>query len=229
MSADRPSFRLMPIKQLDVYREVLRQLEKLVAECASGDRLPAERELAEQLQVSRVSVREALRSLESMGKIEIRRNAGAFVIDPDGAPPIELLLPPSGDTGLQWLTDLRAAIETRVVQLVGQQADADLTPVRDLLARIADELLAEETQQGSLDLRFEAALAQFAGNPLLLRMQKWVHRAWIASWSEAGVAPGDRRSLHTEHVEILAALQQGDAEQAVRRMEQHVGRRVRGV
>lgn len=222
---ERRRFTLLPIKQVNVYREVFGQLDKLVSELQPGDRLAPERELAEQLGVSRVSVREALRVLESTGKIEIRRNTGAFVVDPAGSMPIEFLLHglAPGPTTLQWLTDLRAAIESRVVTVLASRPDADLTAAAEFLARAEAELAEQDTQQGSLDLRFEAILARAAGNPMLERTQKWVHQAWVHCWGEQGQAPGDRRTLHAEHRAILRALTEGDGPLAVRLMEDHVG------
>lgn len=226
---ERRSFRLLPIKQVHVYREVFAQLDQMVASLRPGDRLWSERELAERLAVSRVSVREALRALESMGKIEIRRNAGAFVLDPDGTLPAELLL--RGMTpdarSLQWLTDLRAAIETRVVAVLASHPYPDLSAAVEFLDRAAEELAEQDTEQGSIDLRFEAILARAASNPMLERTQKWVHQAWVRAWSEFGRAPGDRRSLHDEHRAILAALTAGDGPLAARRMEAHVDCSVR--
>lgn len=222
---ERRAFTLLPIKQVNVYREVFGQLDKLVSELQPGDRLAPERELAERLGVSRVSVREALRVLESTGKIEIRRNAGAFVIDPAGSMPIEFLLhglSPDATT-LQWLTDLRAAVETRVVAVLAARPDPDLRPAEEFLARAEAELAEQDTDQGSLDLRFEAILARAAGNPMLERTQKWVHQAWVHCWGEHGRAPGDRRTLHAEHQAILRALRDGDGPRAVRLMEDHVG------
>ena len=228
---ERRSFRLLPIKQVHVYREVFTQLDKMVATLRPGERLWSERELAERLGVSRVSVREALRALESMGKIEIRRNAGAFVLDPDGTLPAELLLSglePNAQS-LQWLTDLRAAIESRVVTLLASKPHADLAEAAAFLERAATELTEQDTEQGSIDLRFEAILARAAGNPMLERTQKWVHQAWVTAWSEFGRAPGDRRTLHEEHCAILAALVEGDGPLAVRRMEAHVDCLVRAI
>lgn len=224
MAPERRSFRLLPIQQVHVYREVFAQLDGMVATMQPGERLQSERDLAERLEVSRVSVREALRALESVGKIEIRRNAGAFVVDPDGTLPGELLLAgvEPGPVSLQWLTDLRAAVETRVVQLLAGQPDPDLTPVREFLERAAGELADQDVQQGSLDVRFEALLARAAGNPMLERTQKWIHQAWVRAWADYGLAPGDRQTLHAEHVAILAALEAGDAALAVTRMEEHV-------
>jgi GntR family transcriptional repressor for pyruvate dehydrogenase complex len=229
MPSERRTFRLLPIKQVHVYREVFAQLDKMVGSLQPGDRLLSERELADLLQVSRVSVREALRALESMGKIEIRRNTGAFVVDPAGSLPVEHLFAgtEAGLASLQALTDVRAAIETRVVQLVAGQPATDLSAIRAFLDRAAEELTDQDTEQGSLDLRFEALLARAAGNPILERVQKWVHQAWVMKWSEFGLAPGDRKTLHIEHIAILTALEAGDVALAVRRMEDHVDCQVR--
>jgi GntR family transcriptional repressor for pyruvate dehydrogenase complex len=83
-SGERPPFEIVPIKRVDVYGSVLAQLNALISESGMkpGDRLPSERELVERLRVSRVLVREALRALEGMGKIEIRSNAVASLFTP---------------------------------------------------------------------------------------------------------------------------------------------------
>lgn len=223
----REPFQLLPIRHLAVYREVLRQLDALVGTLQPGDRLGAERELAEQLNVSRVSVREALRALESMGKVEIRRNAGTYVVDPDGSVPIEHVrggLPVDAQY-LQWVTELRSAVEEKVVELVGRSG-ADLAPVRELVQQSGAELAASAEEDSSMDLRFEALLARLANNPLLARTQRTVHRLWVAGWAEAGMSPGDRHEFHPEHVAILAALERGDTARAVELMHDHVDRPV---
>ena len=77
--------RFRPIRQLRVSEEVAEQLKQsiLLGHFKAGDKLPSERDLAEEFQVSRVAVREALRSLENTGFIETRQGAtgGAFVTD----------------------------------------------------------------------------------------------------------------------------------------------------
>ena len=97
----------MPIQIVDtdrLYRKIAHQLSGLIdaGEFVPGQRLPAERELARQLGVSRPSVREALIALEIEGKIEVRVGSGVFVIGPrhsaaplaqeEGEGPFELLL-----------------------------------------------------------------------------------------------------------------------------------------
>ena len=226
---ERKPFEIVPIKRVDIYESVLAQLNALITEgeMKPGDRLPPERELVEKLGVSRVSVREALRALESMGKIEIRRNAGSFVMNPNGSAFANQLKAthPVDRAFLDYLVDVRAAVEHKMVELVAKRADADLSAVRAVLERTEAEL-GESVEQGSLDLRFEAALAREVGNPLLAEMQRSVHQLWVEAWSVCRITPGDWRRFHAEHLAILDALEMGDGEAARRLMTEHVDRTV---
>jgi GntR family transcriptional repressor for pyruvate dehydrogenase complex len=226
---ERKPFEIVPIKRVDVYESVLAQLNALITESGMvpGERLPPERELVERLGVSRVSVREALRALESMGKIEIRPNAGSFLVHPNGnafASQMRSVLPVDR-AFLEHLVDVRAAVEDKVVALVAKRPEADLSAVRAALERSESDL-SETGEPGSLDLRFEAALAREAGNPLLAEMQRSVHQLWVEAWSECRIAPGDWRRFHAEHLEILSALERGDAGLARRLMADHVDRTI---
>ncbi|MGH9118796.1 MAG: FadR/GntR family transcriptional regulator [Acidimicrobiales bacterium] len=223
---ERKPFEIYPIQRVDVYESVLRQLDAYVRSLAPGDRLPPERELVERLGVSRVSVREALRALASMGTIEIRRNTGSFVIHPNGnaiASQLKALLPVD-QTFLDHLVDVRAAVEDKVVALL--VPGLDLSEVRGVLGEAESEMTEASTEPGSLDLRFEAALGRLAGNPLLSELQRSVHRLWVEAWSECGIAPGNRRQLHEEHVAICGAIEEGDIAHARELMANHVDRTV---
>ena len=224
MAPPKSSFELVPIPHVDVYAAVLAQLSELVSGLQPGDRLPAERDLAERLSVSRVSLREALRSLESMGRIEIRRNAGSFVLDPSSHP-IAAHLKRVDGVELENLVAVRAALEDRVIALLGTTAH-DWTPVEALLESVGGDLALEQGAIGSLDVRFEAMLGRMTGNPLLVELQKAVHELWVDSWGSSGAAPGARRDFHGEHREILAALQSHNAAHARALMAAHVDRAV---
>ncbi len=228
-SGKREPFEIVPIKRVDVYESVLAQLNGLITESGmeSGDKLPPERELVEKLGVSRVSVREALRALESMGKIDIRPNAGSFLLHPNGNALVNQLksVAPVDRAFLGHLIDVRAAVEDRVVALVAGRPGADLSAVRDVLER-SEADLRESGEPGSLDLSFEAALAREAGNPLLAEMQRSVHHLWVEAWSECRIAPGDWRQFYAEHHAILEALEGGGGDLARRLMAEHVDRNV---
>src|SRR6218665_2184855 len=80
----------MPLQTVEpqrLYRQIAEQLRKLIAggEFAPGSRLPAERDLAKQLGVSRPSVREALIALEVEGWVEVLTGSGVYVLDRTGA------------------------------------------------------------------------------------------------------------------------------------------------
>lgn len=226
---ERKAFEIVPIKRVDVYESVLAQLNALITESGMepGDRLPPERELVERLEVSRVSVREALRALESMGKIEIRRNAGSFVVHPNGnalANQMKSVLP-INRAFLEHLIDVRVAVEDKVISLVAERPGVDLSAVHDAIERSASDL-NETGEPGNLDLRFEAALARESGNPLLAEMQRSVHQLWVESWSKCGIVPGDWRQFHAEHLAIFDALAKGDDGFARRLMAEHVDRTI---
>lgn len=217
-------FTILPIPHVDIYSAVLRQLTLFVESLAAGDRLPPERELAERFAVSRMSLREALRSLESMGRIEIRRNSGSYVLDPHANPMTTHLrrAAPLAPENLSELVQARAAVEDRVVTLLDDVRD--FSPIRARLRETERELADAGGEGGSVDVRFEAALAKLAGNRLLIEMQRSLHELWVEAWGSRGHAPGDANTLHAEHVAILAALEAGDGALARRLMEHHVDR-----
>ncbi|MGV8859253.1 FadR/GntR family transcriptional regulator [Rhodoglobus sp.] len=221
---DRASFTVLPIANGQVYNSVLQRLVSYLETLESGDRLPSERALSEEFSVSRVSLREALRSLESMGRIEIRRNSGSFVREPRSNPMTDYLrrVTPSGEASLNQLVDVRAALEDRVVLLAGSEP-RDYSAVRSHLAEVESEI-TDAAPSGSLDVRFEALLARLTQNRLLIEFQRTTHELWIETWASCGRAPGDRSALLVEHREILDALETGDTALARVRMAAHVDR-----
>lgn len=219
-------FELDPIPKIDVFRAVLRQLQQVVARMQPGERLGSERELAERLNVSRVSVREALRALESMGKVEIRRNAGTFIAQRQLGQPLVIDQPAEVDADyIQQLSAAREALECAVIRAVLANQDADLSQARAVLDTAGKEL-ADTTDTakspGSLDLRFENALSRACANPVLEGLQRAVHEMWIDAWVRLGGAVADAPRLHEEHWQILSALEAGDVEVAAQLMAEHV-------
>ena len=70
-----------PVKKMKVYEQVVDQIKEMVrvGQIKKGDKLPTERVMAEELQVSRTSIREAMRALEVVGLIESRQGAGNYI------------------------------------------------------------------------------------------------------------------------------------------------------
>jgi len=216
-------FELAPIPKVDVFRAALGQLERMVAEMETGQRLGSERDLAQRLKISRVTVREVLRALESMGKVDIRRNAGTFVTQPQVGHSVVITQPTELDG--RWIHQLsaaREALECAVVRAVLANPDAELSGARAVLNEAGRELAGKKSTVGSLDLRFENALGRACDNPALEGLQRAVHEMWIDAWVRLGGAVADAPRLHSEHEHVLAAMEAGDAESAARLMAEHV-------
>lgn len=230
VDGDQLPFELTPIRRISVFRSIISQLDRLIDTLEPGARLGSERELSEQLGVSRISVREALRALESMGRIEIRRNSGSYVTEDAGTHQhllrLTSILEAGGVDSINDLIAVREAIETAVVEAVAARRDADLDTVRQVFDLIDAEVSGPgNDESGSLDLRFEAALGRQADNALLTHFQRLVHELWVSMWLDLGGAVKGRRRLHLEHEAILDALTTGDGHSAVRLMAQHVNPR----
>lgn len=223
----RRELQIAPIPRVGMRELVLSRLNAYIGDSglAPGERLPSERELAEALRVSRPTVREALRALESVGKIEIRKNAGSFVVSPGGNAIVRQLkaAAPIDVDSLANLLQVRAAIEDRIVKLVAENPRADLSEAKAVLDREAEEV-AHGTRS-PFNLSFERALGRQASNPLLAELQGAIHEFWIEAWSECEIVPYDADdAVHAQHQRILDALERHDVEAARARMASHIDR-----
>ena len=216
-------FELQPIQRIETFRAALEQVTSLVERLEPGDRLGSERELAESLNVSRVTVREVLRALEGMGKVEIRRNSGTYVVRPAAPQTLVKVTPPDtvDEEYVRQLAELRAGVECQILRLAAQQHPLDLAGAEAALARAESEI-EKKSEQGRLDTSFEAALAQAAGNPVLSEFQRAIHELWLHAAISLGGAIGNQRHLHAEHLNILEALKNGQTELAAHKMHDHI-------
>src|SRR3982751_2699130 len=121
----------MPLQTVEpqrLYRQIAEQLRTLISagEWAVGTRLPAERDLARQLGVSRPSVREALIAMEVEGWVEVRTGSGVYVLDRSKAPspghsPRPEQIPPD-EWGPLELIRARRVVEGEVAAMAATQA-----------------------------------------------------------------------------------------------------------
>ena len=192
-----------------------------------GDRLPPERELAEQFGVSRVTVRDALRGLEAQGLIDVRVGArgGAFVTVPSGSVVGQTI---SDMMLMQALTpedvaEARLVVELGTVTLACARAtDEDLTRIRELCDRSERELAAK-TYTRELSWDFHALLAHAAHNGAVEGLTQSFRGT--LSMHPLRVREPRQRSFGTtveEHRQILAAIERRDAEAARHVMADHL-------
>ncbi|MGH2946840.1 MAG: FadR/GntR family transcriptional regulator [Solirubrobacteraceae bacterium] len=222
------SFR--PIERRRAFEEVVLQIEEAIAagDLRAGDRLPSERELAVIFEVSRNSVREALRILEAFGVIAARQgrgpDAGSVVtaVERNGLSGMLRLYATVLRIPLQDLVDVRVALEAMNARAAAAQDGADR--VADLAREMAPGLDKDAFLR--LDTEFHVALARASGNslaPLLMEaLREAIAREMRRGFDTLEDWPGTRDRLAAEHVEIAELVAAGDAEAAALAVERHV-------
>ena len=202
---------LEPVKSTRIYEEIVRQVKQLIAEgrLKSGDRLPPERDLAEKFMVSRTSVREALRALQSRGLIDIRAGEGAFVRDVSVETLIEplalVILPHREAVG--ELFEARRLLEPAIAALAARRATREeISEMERILEDQAKEVAAGRT--GMLqDTALHAAIANSAHNRAITRIVNALMDLLTQSREESLHTPGRPTRSHQDHRRILAAVQ----------------------
>jgi len=222
-----------PIQNRRIFEEILAQLEDLFAsgQLVQGDRLPAERDLAEQFGTSRTSVREAIRVLEALGVVEVKPggdNGAVLAMHPARA--FRDIL--QYQLALRHI-DMPALVEFRIVlESWAAGAAAGRRPT-DALGRLASLLdaMAEEmpyTQFQEFDSAFHLEIARASANDLfaltLEGARTTIERVMRAAMAAAAAAdwPSTHARLVEEHHAILEAIAAGDSAEATGRMTAHI-------
>lgn len=212
--------RLRPARLSAAVYEVL---ERLIAGQPPGSRLPTERQLAEQLGVSRTSVREAVYELELKRLVERRSGRGTVILDPGEAGPYGVLLGELGkvDQDLAEVMDFRLAMEPPVAGLAAQRATrGDLARLAAILAEMRGE--RQRARTAELDYAFHAAVARATHNRLMGRLHE-VSAEWLrASRREALQTRARREASLAGHGRIYDAIKARDQEAARAAMADHV-------
>jgi DNA-binding FadR family transcriptional regulator len=193
-----------------------------------GERLPAERDLAKQLGVSRPSVREALIALEVEGWVEVRTGAGVFVLQRSNKPIATRKPVAENEWGPLEVIRARRVVEGEIAALAAAQAKRPhLKAIREAI-----ELMQEDTERGVAptegDRAFHTAIAEAAGNTVLLDT---VRAFWDARRGPLFERLGDYfenvpswRTAIAEHEAIADAIRAKDAGAAREAMHTHMDR-----
>lgn len=209
-----------PIRRSKLYQGIVTQIESLIerGELRPGDQLPPERALADQFQVSRASVREALRTLELLGVIETRAGGGTFVrhVAPDDlAKPLQTLIA-RGHT-LPDVIEFRGVVEPAIAALAAQRiSDPELAELRDILAAQQKKVSAGEAYVEE-DTRFHEVIGNAAGNELLTTMLAviWdVLRASREEWLQTNTRAHASLEAHQRIYDALARHDSAAAREA---------------
>jgi GntR family transcriptional regulator, transcriptional repressor for pyruvate dehydrogenase complex len=230
--ADVPAFQPVNTTQGSLDKRIVSYIQQLIeiGELRSGDRLPAERELASQLGVSRTVLREALHTLAAYGLVELQHGRGVFVAAGSAqAATQRLTLAMTSDEAAPLLHDLfeiRRTLEGAAAEWAAERATPE--QIADLRANLYEGLSLHQTQRvdaamaGALDARFHAALAAATNNRVLMSlMAALVDELAIARERSLAIPGRALRSLH-QHEAVVMAIEERDALAARQAMLEHL-------
>ena len=188
-----------PVKNMKVYEQVVDQIKEMVrvGQIKKGDKLPTERVMAEELQVSRTSIREAMRALEVVGLIESRQGAGNYI---------------------------REVLELSTIFLsVMRISDEELKKLGELVERFKTS--RDEEENVKIDSEFHSIIVKGANNVLITNLLEGVSELVDKFISEGRRAilsdERNRGKLLDFHEKIYLAIKNRDAYSAYKHMQEH--------
>jgi GntR family transcriptional regulator, transcriptional repressor for pyruvate dehydrogenase complex len=218
-----------PIQSVRVFEQIAVQIEKRIlnGELRSGDRLPTERDLAEQFHVSRTAVREAMKILAQKGLVDMRPGRGTIVID--GAHEamqdsiglvMKLRLGEVG--GSDTLVEVRTILETEIAALAAARAtEKEIASMREAIQTM-DENLNNADAYIAADNRFHEALAQATQNALIVMLIKSIVNLLSEQRKQVFQVEGGPQRGQIHHKRILDNVIRREPEAARAAMRSHL-------
>jgi GntR family uxuAB operon transcriptional repressor len=218
---------LHTVEPLRLYRQIAGQIAALIdnGEFPAGSRLPAERELASLLGVSRTSVREAIISLEIAGRVEVRVGSGIFVAEPGAAAIVGAV--DEGPSPFELLA-ARRLVEGEIAALAARSAKkAEIAAMRATVVRMRENA-NDFAKRNAADREFHVLLAAATGNGSLVLVVNglWQQRRGKL-WSRIEAyfhTQKIRDATLVDHAAIIAAVEQHVPDAARAAMHRHLAR-----
>jgi GntR family transcriptional regulator, transcriptional repressor for pyruvate dehydrogenase complex len=230
--ADASQRWIQPIKTSRAFEEILGQLEGalLSGQLAAGGRLPAERDFAAALGVSRTSVREALRVLEALGLVDVSRGrTGAVLRSEPGNAFVDILRLHVAFDHYSW----ESIVEVRAILEAWAFSDAARRPDERLLGELSDllEKMSEPNVEPAsfldLDVAFHSAVVAASGNQLvagILTGCSTLIRKGMFEGITAHAWPDTAQLLIDDHRELYEAVQSAEPVRASEVVREHIRR-----
>jgi len=211
------------IRRSKVYEEVAKQLERLILKkLQPGDKLPAERELAEMFGVSRSSIRDAIRSLELVGLVEPRQGAGTVVREVSAESLVNPLTIVLARQQVSELLDFRKMLEPPLAARAATHASIeDITEMEEILRRQDDKLRRRELAIEE-DSEFHYNVAMASDNSVVLKVLDVLMDLLRETRERALQVEGRPQKSLAGHRRILMAIKRRDPAAAEDAMRRHI-------
>jgi GntR family transcriptional repressor for pyruvate dehydrogenase complex len=214
---------LRPVSRPRLYKQLVERLLAHVSDegLGVGQRLPTERDLAQQLGVSRASVAQAVVALEVQGILSVRQGDGIYLLRrADPAESLRELI--KRRQRLPEILDAREAIEVKITYLAAQRrTDEDMDAIDAALDKMAAEVAAGGHGYDG-DMTFHAAVTAAARNPILTGLMDLLAESIEETRRESLSQPGRPRQSLASHRSIAKAIRSGDPASAARAARRHI-------
>ena len=163
------------VRSSRLYEQIVQQVEESIqkGDLKTGDRLPPERDLAQQFGVSRTAVREAVKALREKGFVEAYPGRGTFIMETDAHPirlSLDRMVKAGQAEGSRYLTEVREMMEPEIAALAAERAGPeDLAAMRESF-EVMEKAKRDPDAFIEADLDFHLALAEAAANPIILSL-----------------------------------------------------------
>lgn len=218
------------VREANLTQRAQTELEEMIVNGSlrAGERLPSEREMIEQLGVSKTVVREAMRSLATKGLIEVRPGSGMYVLGVGAhlmAEPLSLLMRKHRLT-VEQIHQVRAALEIQIAALAAEHAQKeDIEAMAETIRRLEEPDLSP-LQYAQLDLEFHNRLAVAGGNPLFSILINSINDVLLEVRQQA-FKLGKQKFVTdsiSEHSRVLKCVEAGDVRGAQKAIAEHLER-----
>lgn len=211
-------------KRNRVYHNIFEELQQRIrrGDWLPGQRIPSIAHLAQEFKVGAGSIREALRSLQSIGLVKIEHGSGVYVIGTRPATELSSHFLNVGDGLVIALAEARRLLEPELASLAAERAtDQELIEIEDVVRQ-----MEENSQQGQdfadLDVSFHRLIAQAARNPILYQTMEGVSDLFLESRRAILLDPDALLRAQRYHVLIAEALKLHNSPQARLLMQGHM-------
>jgi GntR family transcriptional regulator, transcriptional repressor for pyruvate dehydrogenase complex len=212
-----------------VYEDAAEAIRQYIAQnhLRPGDPLPPERQIQQQLEISRASVREALRTLQMIGLVEARRGKGLFVKKLDLQPMVRALtsnLELIDGISVGHLVDVRKALELELAEVAAMRRTAeDAARLATSLERMRQALTEGDVAMAlTQDLKFHEILVQISRNPLFERFYSSIAAFLVDIRERSPQTTETQTASLREHDAIYRAIRDQDPAGAVDAMRMHL-------
>jgi GntR family transcriptional repressor for pyruvate dehydrogenase complex len=217
---------ISPVERNSLADQVAKKILDLVrtGNLKPGDQLPPERDLAQMLQVSRPSLREAMRGLQILGVVKTRQGGGAYISSLDAADllgPLQFLITLNA-LNVDSLYESRVLIDGGIAQMAAERlSDAEIDRLRAMVD-VQAGLVGDPIGFRVSDLEFHRTIMEATGNPFLVRVSHSLYVLGMEYRRIASETPGVLKQSLADHEAIVAAFAARDRARARHAMEIHM-------